>query len=153
MKLAEALILRADLQKRAAQLEERLLGNLLVQEGEAPSENPNALLKEWEEVNRALTALLPLIHRTNLQTLLPNGETLTDAIVHRDSLDRQMNLLRRAAKGASERFNRYSSSELKMVPTVQAGELQKRADDLARQRRELDTLIQQTNWLTDLLSL
>ncbi|MCD0167601.1 hypothetical protein IHN58_18320, partial [Deinococcus sp. 12RED42] len=45
MKLAEALIERADLQKRAAQLEERLVKNLLVQEGEAPAEDPQALLR------------------------------------------------------------------------------------------------------------
>ena len=44
MKLAEALLLRADLQKRIEQIESRLLRNAKVQEGETPAEDPQALL-------------------------------------------------------------------------------------------------------------
>jgi hypothetical protein len=40
MKLAEALILRADCQKRIAQLKSRLLVNAKVQEGDAPAGDP-----------------------------------------------------------------------------------------------------------------
>ena len=43
MKLAEALILRADCQKRIAQLKSRLLTNAKVQEGDAPAEPPQEL--------------------------------------------------------------------------------------------------------------
>ena len=43
MKLAEALNLRADLQKRIAQLKERLANNVKVQEGDSPAEDPKAL--------------------------------------------------------------------------------------------------------------
>ena len=43
MKLAEALILRADCQKRIAQLKSRLLVNAKVQEGDAPAETPREL--------------------------------------------------------------------------------------------------------------
>lgn len=49
MKLAEALSLRADLQKRLAQLRYRLVNNAKVQEGEVPSEAPADLLKELDE--------------------------------------------------------------------------------------------------------
>ncbi|MEM8557071.1 MAG: hypothetical protein AAGG50_04525, partial [Bacteroidota bacterium] len=38
MKLAEALILRADLQKRLAQLRQRVMQNVKTQEGDAPAE-------------------------------------------------------------------------------------------------------------------
>jgi len=48
MKLAEALILRSDLQKRIEQLRHRLTNNAKVQEGDAPAEKPEALLKELE---------------------------------------------------------------------------------------------------------
>lgn len=48
MKLAEALQLRADLQKRMEQLAARLYDNATVQEGEAPAEDPVALLEEYE---------------------------------------------------------------------------------------------------------
>lgn len=50
MKLAEALVLRADLQKRIAQLRERLRQSALVQEGEQPPENPEQLLIELDQV-------------------------------------------------------------------------------------------------------
>ena len=49
MKLAEALSLRADLQKRLAQLKVRLVNNAKVQEGELPSEAPEDLLTELDE--------------------------------------------------------------------------------------------------------
>ena len=40
MKLAEALILRADIQKWIEQVRNRLYNNVLAQEGELPSEDP-----------------------------------------------------------------------------------------------------------------
>ncbi len=43
MKLAEALQLRADIQKKLASLRERIKQNTVVQEGENPSEDPNEL--------------------------------------------------------------------------------------------------------------
>ena len=48
MKLAEALMLRADYQKRAEQLKQRLNQNAKVQEGDTPAENPADLLAEAE---------------------------------------------------------------------------------------------------------
>ena len=48
MKLAEALNLRADLQKRIAALKDRLIRNAKVQEGDTPSEDPVMLLKELD---------------------------------------------------------------------------------------------------------
>ncbi len=150
MKLAEALIDRADLQKRAAQLEERLMRNLQVQEGEDPSEDPRALLQEFLEVTTALEALLPRIHRANLSATLPSGLSLTDALTRRDLLDLRLKVLRHAATTASERQTRYSNSEVRIVPVIPARDLQKLADSLAKERRELETQIQQVNWLTEL---
>ena len=44
MKLAEALLLRADLQKKVISLKKRIGENAKVQEGDTPSENPVELL-------------------------------------------------------------------------------------------------------------
>ena len=44
MKLAEALLLRADMQRKLESLRERIGRNTVTQEGEKPSEDPNALL-------------------------------------------------------------------------------------------------------------
>ena len=47
MKLAEALIARADLQRKIAQLRLRMKQNTKVQEGEIHAENVDALLRGW----------------------------------------------------------------------------------------------------------
>ncbi len=39
-----------------------------------------------------------------------------------------------------------------MVPALSVTELRRRADDPARQLREVDTFIQRTNWAVDLLN-
>lgn len=57
MKLAEALILRADTQKRIAQLKERLLLNAKVQAGDQPAEKPESLLAE-RDARMAQAAIL-----------------------------------------------------------------------------------------------
>ena len=46
MKLAEALILRADCQKRLQKIKERLIRSSKVQEGEEPPEQPQGLIEE-----------------------------------------------------------------------------------------------------------
>jgi hypothetical protein len=38
-----------------------------------------------------------------------------------------------------------------MIPALPVAELRRQADDLARQVREVDTLIQRVNWEVDLL--
>lgn len=150
MKLAESLIERADLQKRAAQLEERIVRNMLVQEGQTPPEDPTQLLAEFMEVTQTLELLLPRIHRANLSATLPDGMSLTAALTRRDMLDLRLQVLRRAAATASERQTRYSNSEVRILSVLPARELQKQVDALAKARRELETQIQQLNWLTEL---
>ena len=46
MKLAEALVIRADTQKRLERVKARLLRNAKVQEGDPPAEDPLTLLAE-----------------------------------------------------------------------------------------------------------
>src|SRR5579883_1432346 len=58
MKLNEALALRADTQKRVMQLRERLRTSALVQEGEAPPEDPRELLAELDRLLGQLTDLV-----------------------------------------------------------------------------------------------
>ena len=81
---------------------------------------------------------------------MPSGETLTDALARRDILALRQGVLRQVADVAGERQQRYGRAEIRILPTVDVGELRRRADDLARERRELDVSIQETNWLTEL---
>lgn len=48
-------------------------------------------------------------------------------------------------------MSRGTRAEIRVVSTVNVKEYQKRADDLARDLRELDVKIQSLNWTTDLM--
>ena len=106
MRLAQALILRADNQKRVEQLKQRLLSNARVQEGEAPSEDPQALLSELERVVAELVQLIQRVNRTNSQTQLAAGETLADALARRDLLKVQHAIYRELAQAATVKQDR-----------------------------------------------
>jgi hypothetical protein len=151
MKLSEALDLRADTQKRIMQLRERLRASALVQEGEAPPEDPQELLAELDRLLGQLRDLVGRINRSNLAARLPDGTSLTDALAARDTLALRAGILEALAEAASNRVNRYSRTEIRMVPTVDVGAVRRQADAVARERRELDTAIQGVNWSTELL--
>jgi len=151
MKLAEALILRADCQKKIAQINERLIRNAKVQEGETPAEDPAALIAAIEQTSTQLVDLVQKINRTNVSIRL-DGETIADAIARRDNLMLRQSIYRSLAEAATITQDRYMKSEIKFISTVAVTEIQKRADDLARDYRELDAKIQAANWNTELLS-
>jgi hypothetical protein len=151
MKLSEALILRADVQKRLNLLRQRLSQNALIQEGTRPSEEPKALLKEMDRLLSELGFLIKRINHTNAMTPFDQGRTLTDALADRDTLNLEHSLLVGLAQSAVVTHNRYSRSEVKYLSTISVAEVQKRAESLARRIRELDTRIQETNWHVELV--
>jgi hypothetical protein len=151
MKLAEALILRADHQKRLGQVKQRLLRNAKVQEGDRPAEEPRELLAELERVAADLERLIQRINRTNAATPLEGETTVSDALARRDLLGARHAVYRDLAAGATIEQARYSRSEVKFQSTVDVAAIQRQADDLARQHRELDARIQEKNWTTELI--
>lgn len=154
MKLAEALALRSDAVRRAEQLRARITASARYQEGETPAEGASALLAEAGEALGELESLIRRINRTNAATVVREGGTLTDALARRDVLrlrHRVVTSAADAAAGEGQRGYRQLRSELTMVPALSVSELRGQADDLARQLREVDTLIQRTNWEVDLL--
>jgi hypothetical protein len=150
MKLAEALLLRADQQKKLASLRERIVANAVVQEGEAPHEAPDQLLMEAFGVLAEFETLVSRINKTNLSTALPDGRTLTDAIAHRDVLTQKHALLVAAIAGCRKEPDRYGVREIKWKAALEVSKLQKQADDLAKSLRELNGAIQQANWNSEL---
>ncbi|MCC2672411.1 MAG: hypothetical protein K0Q72_4883 [Armatimonadetes bacterium] len=151
MKLAEALVLRADARKRIEQLRERIKLSALVQDGEEPPEDPEELLNEVRRLLREMTDLIQRINRTNLQTTLPDGRSLTTALAERDTLTLYYTVLQGTADAATPKVDRMGRAEIRKLPTVKVAELRREMDDIARQRRELDTQIQSLNWNTELL--
>ena len=149
MKLAEALNQRADLQKRIAQLRERLSNNVKVQEGDQPAENPDDLFKELEGSLKQLKDLIVSINRTNQETVW-EGKTLTEMIAEKDVLSMHLGALRATLEAANVRSDRFSRNEIKFVRTIDVNALQKKVDDLSKELRELDSKLQQANWMTDM---
>ena len=150
MKLAEALILRADQQRRVEQLKQRIIRNAKVQEGDNPAEEPNSLMEELENTLKDLTKIVQRINKTNLNTKFKKN-TLTDALAIRDNLKMKCDIYRELCKTATVTQDRYSKSEVKFISTVNVADIQKIADRLAKEHRELDAAIQELNWSTMLL--
>jgi len=72
MKLAEALALRADAQKRLAQLQARATAAARYQEGEEPPEDAAALLADGRELTDEIESLIRRINRTNAGSCAPS---------------------------------------------------------------------------------
>ena len=149
MKLAEALILRSDLQKRLEQLRQRLCDNALTQEGEKPAEDPEQLLQELEECTSQLERLIARTNLTNAATV-KDGKTLTEMLAKREALSLKVSILRSTMEAASRRITRATRSEVKILSTVDTAAMRKNLDAMSKELRILDTEIQGLNWLTEL---
>ena len=150
MKLAEALILRGDIQSRLSQLQDRLKRSAWVQEGETPHENPARLRAEVAALIQQLQRLIFLINQANITSRLESGVTLTEALAQRDMITFHQNILKSVADAASERVDRIGRAEIRRIPTIDVAQLRDEIDALAKQRREIDTAIQAANWAIDL---
>ncbi len=150
MKLAEALQKRADLARKTGELKDRIRTNALTQEGEKPAEDPNELLKEYDEAVEELGNLIAKINLTNCKTVR-DGMTLTEIIARKDVLQIKRQAYREIADTANQNTYRARNTEIKILSTVEVAELRKTADSIAKEIRELDNTLQETNWTTDLI--
>lgn len=150
MKLAEALQERADLSTRISILENRLMNNALVQEGEKPAEAPEELIAELDRCSEEMERLITAINLTNSSTI-SDGMTVTELIAKKDVLNRKLSIYRHFLMTASQTAQRATRSELKILSTVNVREYQQKADGLAKRLRILENRIQQINWTTELI--
>ena len=150
MKLAEALQLRADLQKRMEQLASRLYDNATIQEGERPAEDPAGLLAEYEDCAGQLEDLMARINRTNCETKTDRG-TLTELLARRDCLKLRVRTYHSFLQSASSLPRAATRSEIKILSAVPVPVYRKKADALSQELREVDNAIQEANWTTELL--
>ena len=150
MKLATALAERADLQRRLAELGTRLNNNAKTQEGEAPAEAPEELLRELDEIFTCLEELVSRINLTNSATVT-DGTTLTELLARRDCLKQRVQIMRGFLNSASAKVDRYSRTEIRIVSTVSVTALQADLDRISKELREVDEQIQFLNWTTELM--
>ena len=149
MKLATALTQRADLQTRISELSVRLNNNAKVQDGEEPAEKPESLLNELDSCSRQLEDLISRINLTN-SSVKVGDVTITQLLAKRDVLAKKISIERTFLDNASERVTRYSKTEIVIKSTVDVASMQKKIDKMSKELRELDELIQEANWTTEL---
>lgn len=149
MKLAEALQLRADLNKQIDMLQRRISNNIVVQEGDNPAEEPKELINQLNECLKQQEELIGKINLTNCNTFV-NDKTLTELIAQKDILMLKINAYRDIVSKASNIASRMTRTEIRYMSTVNAREIQKEVDTMSATLRKLENTIQQTNWTTEL---
>ena len=149
MKLAEALSVRADLQRRISQLKSRLKDSSKIQEGDTPAEDVNDLYKELDDCLMQLDELTYRINNTNMQTV-HEGETLTRMIARKDTLTLRISVMRDVLSHVIEN-DRYGRNEIKYIRTIDVPAFRKEMDAYAKRLRELDLKLQSLNWTVDLI--
>jgi hypothetical protein len=150
MKLAEALQERADLNRKIQELRKRITNNVLVQDGEEPSENPEILIKELNDSAAKLEHLMFSINLTNCKTIV-NGMSLTEIIAKKDILMLKISAYKDMIYVDGQKANRARGTEIKIKSLLKAPELQKTIDKLSKELRILDNLLQENNWKTELI--
>ena len=150
MKLAEALQERADLNRKIAQLQDRLEDYVLVQEGEEPLEDPRLLKKELDGAMERLEYLVRQINLTNAQTTI-GDISLTGLIAKKDALARKIKAYKSIVASAGRISYRTRGAEIKIMPTISVIEWQKEIDQMSRDLRVTDNAIQENNWQVDLI--
>lgn len=150
MKLAEALLLRRDLEANLTAMKQEILANALIQEGDSFDISLEELLQDYQKTNEEFSQLVVKINQRNSSAILYDSDKLiVEALEERESLRREHGLFNETIEAASD-IRRFGRNEIRMVRTVDTKELTKKMNEISKKLRELDGKIQQTNWLVDL---
>lgn len=153
MKLAEALVHRADCQTLIQSLAERIKLLTIVVEGELPVESPEQLLEELDLAIDRLEDLVAKINRTNARTEVRDGLTITDLISRRDACKkRHLTLMEIASAAMPNKRDRIGRIEKVVVKTtISVPELRLKIAQAAKSYRDVDQEIQRLNWQVDII--
>jgi hypothetical protein len=143
-KLAEALLLRADLIKKIEHLQNRIRPVLIVSDDKQPQEDPARLMAQLRQAINDLEALVIQINTTNNTTAVEGYGNLMQALARRDALKMLSEKLRTIRYAAQ--INNSGEKELKT--TIDIKKLQAEMDQTGRAFRTLDSTIQEINWST-----
>ena len=89
---------------------------------------------------------------TNATAATEDGRTITALLAARETLRSQHRILVRAADAAAGSWGqRQMRSELRQMSALPVRDVRAKADGVAQALRELDVIIQRTNWEVELL--
>ena len=146
MKLAEALLLRADLMKKIDHLQNRIVPVLIVSDDKIPQEDPDKLIAQLRKAIQDLETLIIKINKTNNETYIEGEGLLMEALAKRDSLK----MLSEKLKNIRYAAQINNSGDKNLKTTIDIKKLQIEMDLTGRAFREIDSKIQGINWLTEL---
>ena len=106
-------------------------------------------LQERADLNRKIEELRRRLG--NVILVKVGGMTLTEMIARKDALMIKLSAYRDLVYTAGQNTSRARGTEIKVKALLKAGDLQKTADKIAKEVRELDNLLQETNWKTKLI--
>lgn len=153
MKLAEALNKRANYQKQLVDLKNRLLKNIIVQEGDEPAEDPTKLLREYGNISKKLIEIIFNINKTNISTFIKPEQSLTAALAEMEVLKLKHKLYTDLVQESTviTRQIRQIPTQIRLKPTINITHIQEGINKIAQEIRKLDSLIQSTNWQCDMI--
>lgn len=120
MKLAEALLLRADLMKKIEHLQNRIRPVLIVSDDRLPQENPDKLLAQLRKAIQDLESIIIRINKTNNETKVEGVGLLMEALAKRDSLKLLSEKLRNVRSSAQI----YNNGDQNLKTTISIKNLQ-----------------------------
>ena len=129
----------------------RLNDCIKIQEGDTPSETPEAVVDKIDKTLGEFQRLVYLINMTNATTVTDDGRNITALLAERDALGQKVEAMNDALRTITEKESRYSRSEIKYVRTVDVGEFRRLYDKSASELRQLDLRIQGLGFTTDLV--
>ena len=147
MKLAEGLLLRADLIKKIEHLQNRIMPVLIVSDDRLPQEDPDKLLAQLRKTIQDLEILIVRINKTNNVTIVEGEGLLMQALAKRDSLKLLSEKLRNIRRSAQI----FNTGDSNLKTTINIEKLQIEIDQTGRAFREIDSKVQEINWLTFLI--
>lgn len=147
MKLAEGLLLRADLIKKIEHLQNRIMPVLIVSDDRLPQEDPDKLLAQLRKTIQDLEILIIRINKTNNVTVVEGEGLLMEALAKRDSLKLVSEKLRNIRRSAQI----FNTGDSNLKTTINIEKLQIEIDQAGRAFREIDSKVQEINWLTFLV--
>lgn len=157
MRLAEALVERKELKKELQDLSSRITSSYSRNEDEEEYENTTELLQKFVSTSNRLTSLVIQIQNTNNMTTINSnnkqysGYTISQLIEQRNHISALRNLhstLLLSGRGGSYRSTK---DELKTVYSIPQEEIRKQYDKLSKTYREIDFILQEANFSTNLL--
>jgi hypothetical protein len=151
IKLAEALLIKAEYEKRLESLRTRLAVSARIQEGNFPPEDPETLLADVQTCLEALASLSKRISITCSQTLLESRKTLADALIDQEILLKKESIYQSTIEAAIIPTDPPETSNILWRSTVNIAGLHRRIEDILKEYRLLETQIQKASWSTELV--